>query len=162
MVVDDAVVIEAFADVGSKRAEFGVLRKSEPKRRVFASSEFAKLVGLEQDAIKVFRSFIDGVDRERNAHLKRFSDERQGDVVVLWRNETPLNTLAQLPGHDSHVVFQHGWYLKGDEESHEGILLQFHRAIEMSQMGEAKQKDEYHRSSEMVAEALISMKVVVM
>lgn len=31
MVVDDAVVIEAFADVGSKRAEFGVLRKSRAK-----------------------------------------------------------------------------------------------------------------------------------
>lgn len=104
MVVDDAVVIEAFADVGSKRAELGVLRKSEPKCRVFAAAEFAELVGLEQDAIKVFRSFIDGVDRERNAHLERLSDERQGDVVVLWRNETPLNTLAQLPGHDSHVI----------------------------------------------------------
>lgn len=54
MVVDDAVVIEAFADVGSKRAEFGVLRKSEPKRRVFAPSEFAELIGLEQDAVKIF------------------------------------------------------------------------------------------------------------
>lgn len=54
MVVDDAVVIEAFADVGSKRAEFGVLRKSEPKCRVFAAVEFAELVGLEQDAIKGF------------------------------------------------------------------------------------------------------------
>ena len=104
MVVDDAVVVEAFAYVGSKRAEFGALRKSEPKCRVFAPSEFAELVGLEQDAIKVFRSFIDGVDRERNAHLKCFSDERPGDVVVLWRNETPLNTLAQLPGHDSHAI----------------------------------------------------------
>lgn len=29
-------------------------------------------------------------------------------------------------------------------------------------MGEAKQKDEYHRSSEMVADVLLSMKVVVM
>lgn len=54
MVVDDAVVIEAFADVGSKRAEFGVLRKSEPKCRVFAAVEFAELVGLEQDATRFF------------------------------------------------------------------------------------------------------------
>ena len=32
----------------------------------------------------------------------------------------------------------------------------------MSQMGKAKQKDEYHGSSEMVADALLSMKAVVM
>lgn len=90
MVVDDAVVIEAFADVGSKRAEFGVLCEPEPKRRVFAPSEFAELIGLEQDAVKIFRSFIDSIDREWNAHLERFFDERQGDVVVLWRNGNAL------------------------------------------------------------------------
>ena len=54
MVVDDAVVIEAFADVGSKRAEFRVFCEPEPKRRVFAPSEFAELIGLEQDAVKIF------------------------------------------------------------------------------------------------------------
>ena len=54
MVVDDAVVIEAFADVGSKRAEFGVLRKSEPKCRVFAAAEFAELVGLSKMPSRFF------------------------------------------------------------------------------------------------------------
>lgn len=54
MVVDDAVVIEAFADVGSKRAEFGVLCEPEPKRRVFAPSEFAELIGLSKMPSRFF------------------------------------------------------------------------------------------------------------